>query len=187
MPAARDAATRSPGLRILGIDPALTATGYGVICVEGSTSRALEFGCVAPDKKLTRPERLNRIYGALSQVITEYEPDEVAIEDFIPGYIRAATTVGEVRAVAMLAAARRNLPVSLYKPSEVKQFVTSYGRGSKDQIALMVQALLGLNEPPTPADAADALAVAVCHSLRRESPLSDLATPASKRLSRVTS
>ena len=107
MPAARNSATRTPGLRILGIDPALTVTGYGVIVVEGSTSRALEFGCVAPDKKLPKAERLNRIYGAISQVITEYEPDEVAVEDFIVGHIRAAVAVGEARAVAMLAAARR--------------------------------------------------------------------------------
>jgi crossover junction endodeoxyribonuclease RuvC len=187
MPAARNTATRPPGLRILGIDPGLTVTGYGVICVEGSTSRALEFGSVAPDKKLPKAERLNRIYGAISQVMTEYEPDEVAVEDFIVGHIRAAVAVGEARAVAMLAAARRNLPVTLYKPSEVKQFVTSYGRGSKDQVALMVQALLGLDAPPTPADAADALAVAVCHSLRRDSPLSSLQPPASSRLSEIRS
>jgi crossover junction endodeoxyribonuclease RuvC len=163
-------------VRVLGIDPALTVTGYGVIVAEGSTFRSLQFGCVAPDPKLPLPERLNRIYGAISQVITEYEPHEVAVEDFIVGHVRAAVAVGEARAMALLAAARRNLPVSLYKPSEVKQFVTSYGRGSKEQVALMVQALLGLDAPPTPPDAADALAVAICHCLRRNS-ISRVETP----------
>lgn len=158
------------GLRVLGIDPALTVTGYGIVIAEGNTFRSLEFGCVAPDRKLPLAERLNSIYGAISQVITEFEPHEVAVEDFITGHVRAAVAVGEARAMALLAAARRNLPVALYKPSEVKQFVTTYGRGSKDQVALMVQALLGLEAPPSPPDAADALAVALCHCLRRDAP-----------------
>jgi crossover junction endodeoxyribonuclease RuvC len=84
--------------------------------------------------------------------------------------VRAAVAVGEARAAALLAAAQAGLPASLYKPSEVKQFVTSYGRGGKEQVALMVQALLNLDEIPQPADAADALAVALCHALRRGSP-----------------
>jgi len=93
----------------------------------------------------------------------------VAIEDFIIGHTRAAVAIGEARATASLAAGRMGLPVSLYKPSEVKQFVTSYGRGSKEQVGAMVQALIGLREPPSPPDAADALAVALCHVLRRQS------------------
>jgi crossover junction endodeoxyribonuclease RuvC len=99
------------------------------------------------------------------------QPDEVAVEDFIVGHVRAAVAVGEARAAAVLAAAQAGLAVSFYKPLEVKQFVTSYGRGSKEQVAMMVQALLGLAEPPQPADAADALAVALCHCLRRSSPI----------------
>ena len=104
-------------------------------------------------------------------MIGEARPDEVAVEDFILGHVRAAVAVGEARAAAVLAAAQAGLSVAFYKPLEVKQFVTTYGRGSKDQVALMVQALLGLPEPPQPADAADALAVALCHCLRRGSPL----------------
>jgi crossover junction endodeoxyribonuclease RuvC len=91
----------------------------------------------------------------------------VAVEDFIVGHVRAAVAVGEARAAAVLAAANAGLPVSYYKPLEVKQFVTTYGRGSKDQVALMVQALLGLREAPHPPDAADALAVALTHCLKR--------------------
>ncbi len=157
-----------PGpVTILGIDPGLTVTGYGIVVAEGSSHTAAGFGAIRPPKDAPLPERLMRIHEGLLDIITEHQPQEVAIEDFILGYTRAAVAIGEARAAATLAAARSGLPVTLYKPSEVKQFVTSYGRGSKEQVALMVQSLLGLPEPPEPADAADALAVAVCHALKR--------------------
>ena len=152
---------------ILGIDPGLTVTGYGIILADGSSHTAVSFGAISPPPKAPIAERLMRIHEGIFDIITEYQPQEVAIEDFILGYTRAAVAVGEARAAATLAAARSGLPVTLYKPSEVKQFVTSYGRGSKEQVAMMVQSLLGLSELPTPADAADALAVAVCHALKR--------------------
>ena len=152
---------------ILGIDPGLTVTGYGIIIAEGSSHTAAGFGAISPPTKAPHAERLMRIHEGILDIITEYQPREVAIEDFILGYTRAAVAVGEARAAATLAAARSGLPVTLYKPSEVKQFVTSYGRGSKEQVAMMVQSLLGLSELPTPADPADALAVAVCHALTR--------------------
>ena len=165
----------APGpLVVLGIDPGLTVTGYGLVLVDGDDYRALDFGAVAPPPALSHAERLLCIHDALADVIREAHPAEVAVEDFIVGYARAAVAVGEARAVALLAAARAGLPVSLYKPLEVKQFVTSYGRGSKEQVALMVQALLGLDSPPRPADAADALAVALCHCLRRGSALAEV-------------
>jgi crossover junction endodeoxyribonuclease RuvC len=158
----------APGaVTILGIDPGLSVTGYGVIVAEGSTHRAAGFGAIRPPAAAPLPERLLRIHEALLDIISEHAPAEVAIEDFIIGHTRAAVAIGEARAAAVLAAARSGLPVALYKPAEVKQFVTSYGRGSKDQVAGMVQVLLGLPEPPAPADAADALAVAVCHALKR--------------------
>jgi crossover junction endodeoxyribonuclease RuvC len=157
-----------PGaVTILGIDPGLTVTGYGLIVAEGSSHRALDFGVIRPRAKAPLPERLLRIHESLLDIIDEHKPAEVAVEDFIVGHTRAAVAIGEARAAAALAAARSALPVSFYKPAEVKQFVTSYGRGSKEQVALMVQALLGMPEPPAPADAADALAVAVCHALKR--------------------
>jgi crossover junction endodeoxyribonuclease RuvC len=155
---------------ILGIDPALTCTGYGLLRADGNHYEALDFGTVAPPAQAPIAERLLRIHEALADVIRDARPDEVAVEDFIVGHVRAAVAVGEARAVALLAAAQAGLPTALYKPGEVKQFVTSYGRGGKDQVALMVQALLNLDEPPTPADAADALAVALCHALKRGSP-----------------
>ena len=152
---------------ILGIDPGLVVTGYGVIVADGSQHTSVAFGVIRPPSAAPLPERLLRIHQGLLDVIAEHKPQEVGIEDFIVGHTRAAVAIGEARAAASLAAAVSGLPVAFYKPSEVKQFVTSYGRGSKDQVALMVQALLGLAEPPAPADAADAMAVAVCHALKR--------------------
>jgi crossover junction endodeoxyribonuclease RuvC len=156
---------------ILGIDPALTCTGYGLLRANGNRYEALDSGTIATPAQAPIAERLLRIHEALSDVIRDSRPDEVAVEDFIVGHVRAAVAVGEARAAALLAAAEAGLPVALYKPLEVKQFVTSYGRGSKDQVALMVQALLKLDEPPAPPDAADALAVALCHALKRGSPV----------------
>jgi crossover junction endodeoxyribonuclease RuvC len=159
---------------ILGIDPGLVVTGYGVIVAEGSSHRSIDFGVIRPPQAAPLPERLLRIHEGILDVIERHRPREVAIEDFIVGHTRSAVAIGEARAAAALAAAREALPVSFYKPAEVKQFVTSYGRGSKDQVALMVQALLGLGEAPAPADAADALAVAVCHALKRGGTLAEI-------------
>lgn len=157
-----------PGpLIILGIDPGLGCTGYGAIAVEGSSHRCLEQGVIKPPSGATHTEKLMRIHEGLFDIMRSIQPTEVAIEDFIIGHTRAAVAIGEARAAATLAAGRMGLSVSLYKPSEVKQFVTSYGRGSKEQVGQMVQALLGLREVPSPPDAADALAVALCHALKR--------------------
>lgn len=159
--------SQSGPITILGIDPGLKVTGYGVIVADGSAHKAIGFGAIKPPTDAPLAERLLCIHEGLIDVIDRHKPREVAIEDFITGYTRSAVAIGEARAAATLAVARSALPVSFYKPAEVKQFVTSYGRGSKDQVAMMVQALLGLAEPPTPPDAADALAVAVCHALKR--------------------
>jgi crossover junction endodeoxyribonuclease RuvC len=156
---------------VLGIDPALTCTGYGLVRAEGNRYTSIGFGAVSTPAKASIAERLLRIHETIADVIRDHHPDEVAVEDFIVGHVRAAVAVGEARAAAVLAAGTAGLPVTFYKPNEVKQSVTSYGHGSKDQVALMVQALLGLHEPPTPADAADALAVALTHCLKRGSPI----------------
>jgi crossover junction endodeoxyribonuclease RuvC len=164
-------ASQQGALKVLGIDPGLTVTGFGLVLAEGNRYQALDFGYVAPPTKAPQAERLLRINEAIADFIREWQPDEVAVEDFIVGHVRAAVAVGEARAAAVLAAAQAGLRVSFYKPLEVKQFVTSYGRGSKEQVAMMVQALLGLAEPPESPDAADALAVALCHCLKRGSAL----------------
>ena len=158
-------------LIVLGIDPGLAVTGYGVVRVEGRDHSCLRFGTVRAPERLSRGERLLTIYRGLLEVIRESHPHEIAVEDFYAGHVRAAVAIGEARAMALLAAAQAELPVALYKPLEVKQFVTTYGQGSKEQVQEMVRVLLGLEEPPHPADAADALAVALCHCLKRASPL----------------
>jgi len=173
----------APGaITVLGIDPGLSVTGYGIVEAEGQAFRCLASGVIAPPPSASRPERLHEIHGALTDIVREWWPAEVAIEDFITGHVRAAVAIGEARAMAVLVAAQAGLPVFLYKPGEVKQFVTSYGRGSKAQVQAMVQALLGLDAPPAPADAADALAVALCHCLRRAPVLAGSAPgPAGRR------
>jgi len=154
-------------LIVLGIDPGLAVTGYGVVRVEGRDHSCLGFGAVRAPERLSRGERLLVIYRGLLEVIRESRPQEIAVEDFYAGHVRAAVAIGEARAMALLAAAQAELPVALYKPLEVKQFVTTYGQGSKEQVQEMVRVLLGLEGPPRPADAADALAVALCHCLKR--------------------
>lgn len=170
----------APGaLTVLGIDPGLTVTGYGVVLADGGAYREVGHGAVALPAKAPHTERLLRIHEAVTAVIQEFRPHEVSVEDFVLGHVRAAVAVGEARAAVLLAAAQAGLPVTLYKPAEVKQFVTSYGRGSKEQVQSMVQALLGLDAPPASPDAADALAVALCHCLRRNNQMSDLQPPTS--------
>jgi len=163
--------TDTDALIVLGIDPGIAVTGYGLVRLEGRDHTSLGFGAIRSPDRLSRGERLLTIYRGLLAVIRESRPHEVAVEDFYAGHVRAAVAVGEARAMALLAAAQAELPVSLYKPLEVKQFVTSYGQGSKEQVQEMVRALLGLDEPPEPTDAADALAVAICHCLKRRTSL----------------
>lgn len=154
-------------LIVLGIDPGISVTGYGLVRLDGRDHTALDFGAIRTPQRRSRGLRLLAIYRGLLDVIRRSRPQEVAVEDFYAGHMRAAVAIGEARAMALLAAAQAELPVSLYKPLEVKQFVTTYGQGSKEQVQEMVRVLLDLDEPPQPTDAADALAVALCHCLKR--------------------
>ncbi len=167
--------TDTDTLIVLGIDPGIAVTGYGLVRLQGRDHSLLDFGAIQSHDRLPRGERLLAIHRGLLEVMRRSRPHEVAVEDFYAGHVRAAVAVGEARAMALLAAAQAELPVSLYKPLEVKQFVTSYGQGSKEQVQEMVRALLGLDEPPEPTDAADALAVALCHCLKRRTNLLEVA------------
>jgi crossover junction endodeoxyribonuclease RuvC len=158
------------GLLILGIDPGLSTTGYGLVLLCGDRSRqvGVAYGALKIRKgRRLLPERLRQIYDGIAGVIAEWQPAEVAVEDFLVGNVRAAVAIGEARAVALLAAAQAGLPTFQYQPAQVKQFVTSYGGSQKVQVQEMVRLLLGLAEAPQPADAADALAVALCHCFQR--------------------
>jgi crossover junction endodeoxyribonuclease RuvC len=153
--------------RVLGVDPAAAgATGYGVIESDGRRCRLLRFGALRATRKGPEhfPERLREIHALLCELIDEFQPHGVAVESvFTALNIKTALRLAEVRGVILLAAAQRGIRVCSYSPREVKSSVAGYGNAAKEQMQLMVRALLSMSETPEPADAADALAVALCH------------------------
>ncbi len=149
--------------RVLGLDPGLAVMGYGIIDDSDGGLTAIEYGVLSTPAGQATPERLRTLYDGLSGLIESYQPDEVAVELFVARNLRTALMVGQARGVALLAAANKGLPVYEYTPLEVKQRVSGYGRGDKRQVQEMVRMQLGLDCIPQPDDAADALAVAICH------------------------
>ncbi|HZH05183.1 MAG TPA: crossover junction endodeoxyribonuclease RuvC [Lautropia sp.] len=147
----------------LGFDPGTARLGYGVISSEPDP-RAIDYGIIATDAGLPMARRLVEIHEAVTELIQVYRPDAVAVERlFFAQNVTTAMTVGQARGVVLLAAAQQGLPVAEYAPSEVKQAVVGYGKADKRQIQEMVRIMLGLETVPRPDDAADALAVAICH------------------------
>lgn len=148
---------------ILGIDPGSRVTGYGLVAVEGIRHRHTDSGCIRLPA-LGFPERLRIIFESLRAVIERFEPQEVAIEQvFVNRNAASALKLGQARGAAICAAVTSGLPVSEYTPAAVKKAVVGGGRAEKAQVQYMIRLLLGLPESP-PADAADALAVAICHA-----------------------
>jgi crossover junction endodeoxyribonuclease RuvC len=151
-------------VRIFGIDPGSDRTGYGCIETGGSRQRVVVNGTIASPAGASFPEKLLTIHGRLAAVLAEYRPDCVAIENlFHATNVRSALKLGHARGVAMLAAVEAGLPLFEYTPAEIKRAVVGYGRAEKHQVQQMVKVLLGLRVVPSPHDAADALAVAICH------------------------
>ena len=154
-------------IRVLGVDPAAAgATGYGLIESDGRRCRMLRFGALRATRKGPEhfPERLCEIHAMLAELIEEFRPHGVAVESvFTALNIKTALRLAEVRGVVLLAAAQQGIPVCSYSPREIKASVAGYGNAAKEQMQLMVRTLLGMSEIPEPADAADALAVALCH------------------------
>jgi crossover junction endodeoxyribonuclease RuvC len=151
-------------MRVLGIDPGTVATGYGVVEERGDTLRAVAFGAISTQASLPFAQRLLRIYQELRTVLAHTRPDCAAVEAvFFARNVQSALRLGQARGVALLALAQEAIRIHEYSALEVKQAVTSYGRAEKGQVQEMVRLLLGLAEAPRPADAADALAVAICH------------------------
>ena len=149
---------------VLGIDPGTITMGYGVVEAKEDEITLLHWGALAAPKRSPIGERLNYLYQKLLEIMLQYQPDAVAIEQpFVAKNVKSALAVGRAQAIAILAAASRGIPVSEYTPAQVKQQVTNYGAGSKEQVQEMVRLQLGLAEVPQPSDAADALAVALCH------------------------
>jgi crossover junction endodeoxyribonuclease RuvC len=150
---------------VLGIDPGLASTGYGVVERRGARLLALNGGVISTRAQSATEVRLAEIHEAVDSLLREHEPDAVALEELYFGKnVRTAFAVGQARGVVLLAAGQHGVPCSGYTPQQVKAAVCGSGRAEKDQVARMVQALLALAEEPRPDHAADALAVAVCHA-----------------------
>lgn len=163
---------------MLGIDPGLASTGYGVVSCKGSRMVALAGGVIATAPHTPAERRLVDVAAAVRELIANHHPDSVAFEDLYFGRNAvSAFAVGQARGVAMMVAGEAGLPCFSYTPQQVKGAVCGSGSASKDQVARMVARLLGLAEPPTPDHAADALAVAICHA--NSSPISQLLAGAS--------
>jgi crossover junction endodeoxyribonuclease RuvC len=155
-------------VRVCGIDCGTEVTGYGGVetCDAGREPRLVRLAMGAIRLKKTRPlcERLDQVFRELSAELTRWQPDAVAVEGaFFAANARSALKLGEVRGVALLAAATLGFPVAEYAPLSVKSSVVGYGLAKKEQVQFMVARLLDLPELPQPADAADALAIAICH------------------------
>jgi len=166
-------------MRVLGIDPGLAITGYGLVEGDGHTLEAVTYGVLRTPADTPIAERLVMLHGGLAALLDRYRPDVVAMEELFFGTnARTAMTVGEARGVLLLTAAQAGLPVVGYTPLQVKQAITGYGQADKQQIQQMVCFLLGLREIPRPDDAADGLAVSICH--HHSSRLSRLAAQASE-------
>jgi crossover junction endodeoxyribonuclease RuvC len=152
-------------VKVLGIDPGLANTGYGVVARRGGRLVALDGGCIETPAGMPAEQRLAAIHERVCGLLDEHAPDAVALEELYFGAnARSAFAVGQARGVVMLAAGQHGIACSGYTPQQVKGAVCGTGRAAKEQVGRMVQALLGLVEVPTPDHAADALAVAICHA-----------------------
>jgi crossover junction endodeoxyribonuclease RuvC len=151
-------------VRVFGIDPGSERTGYGCIETDGSRHRIVMCGAISSPALASFPDKLRRIHGQLTRCLEECQPESVAIEDlFFSVNVRSALKLGHARGVAMLAAVEAGVPVFEYSPAEIKRAVVGYGRADKPQVQQMIKLLLGLDALPSPHDAADALAIALCH------------------------
>jgi len=151
-------------VKIFGIDPGSRRTGYGCVETDGSRHRIVLSGAITSPAVAAFPQKLLKIHRELTALIEDCRPDCVAIENlFHANNARSALKLGHARGVAMLAAVEAGLPVVEYTPAEIKRAVVGYGRAEKQQVQQMVKLILGLTALPTPDDAADALAVAICH------------------------
>ena len=149
---------------ILGIDPGTTVLGYGIIHVQNNKLSMLTFGIVQLSKLTNQPDKLKRILDRLNGLITEYKPDEMAIEaPFFGKNVQSMLKLGRAQGVAIASCLNHNIPYEEYSPRRIKQSVTGSGNASKEQVAAMLQKLLNFDEMPKYLDATDGLGVAVCH------------------------
>lgn len=149
---------------IIGIDPGTTVLGYGLIHIKGTRIEMLNFGVIQLSKLDNQPDKLKRIFDRIDGLISEYKPDEMAIEaPFFGKNVQSMLKLGRAQGVAIAAALRKNIPYEEYTPKRIKQAITGNGNASKEQVASMLQTLLRFDELPKYLDATDGLAAAVCH------------------------
>ena len=152
-------------MKILGIDPGTITMGYGIIECNGDELTMVDYGAIHVNERFPIGDRLHLLHSHLLDVIAEHHPQEVAVEHpFVAKNVKTALAIGRAQAIAILAAAVNHLPVSEYSPAQIKQRVSSHGASGKEQVQHMVRLLLNLTAVPEPNDAADALAVAICHA-----------------------
>jgi len=150
---------------ILGFDPGLATVGFGVINTDGNRHTVVDYGIISTPPSMSLPERLKCIYKCVGQIIDNYKPDAIAVEElFFNQNVKTAITVAQARGALLAAASQKTDQLYEYTPLQVKQAVVGYGRAEKTQIQIMVSTFLNLKEIPKPDDAADALAVAICHA-----------------------
>ena len=149
---------------ILGIDPGLVKTGYGLIQVENNNYRILDFGIISPNNKEKLSFRLRTIYNDVSVIIDQFNPNILSIEEvFFGKNVKSALLLGHARGVAMLSASNNNIPVFEYSAKKVKQAVTGNGNADKTQLQYMIKQIFKLKQLPAPLDASDAIGIALCH------------------------
>ena len=150
---------------ILGVDPGISVTGFGLLKSDGTQHQSLSFGAIKLPRSETLPKKLEILHRKISNVIKSFDIESMALEDlFYASNVKSVLRLSQARAVIMLSAAQHDLPVFEYSPLEVKNAVVGYGRAEKCQVQQMLCRLLHLNQLPEPDDAADALAVAICHA-----------------------
>ncbi len=152
-------------MRILGIDPGIALTGFGIVEKEGVKVRAGSYGHISTESGTPVPDRLKILYDDMANIVREYRPDVMAVEElFFNKNAKTAIIAAQARGVIILSAVNNGVEVAEYTPLQVKQAVIGYGRASKQQVQFMVKELLRLREIPKPDDTADALAIAICHA-----------------------
>ena len=173
LPVGSDEVPEVPSQVVLGVDPGTAVTGYGVVARRGDgTLRLLECGVIRTSAGQPLPSRIREIFVGVGEIIHRFSPHAVAVEDVFQGKnVRSALTLGHARGSILLAAALRDLLIAEYSPREIKKVVVGTGSATKEQVGYMVQRHLRLRTPPSPADAADGVAAALCHCLLSSSPL----------------
>ena len=150
--------------RVIGVDPGLTITGFGILDYKGGQIRTVAFGTIKPPVKESLPNRVEYLNTHMTELLEKFEPNAFAIEDtFFSQNVKSALLLGQARGVLLLAAASKGIPSMDYAPRKVKQSVVGNGAADKTQVQYMVQQILKMDEPPKPLDVSDALAIGLCH------------------------